>query len=440
MKKECPENKNTKQKAGRHSSSRWPRYILNGLFVLLVCCVTFLIYIALSRGMEFPTAAEGQIVTRVPEEATSPAKPEEPSEAVSDSEISGETLTEVPDTEAEPVLSPEEQARKLLKELSPEEKVWQMMVLSPEQTKDANGKQLSAGAVYFAPEDLTNPAVLKRQMADLQKNASLPLLMGVCEEGGSVAPLHALGMTDDFGSMSALGAAGDAGKAEETGKALGSQLKEAGFHFNLAPLADLVTNPYNQELGDRPFSPEEAVTSKLTAAMVKGMQESGTAACLKHFPGLGSTAMEGGRYQTYRNLEELEELELKPFRAGIDAGAQMVLASNMSALVITGNYTVPCSMYRDLITGVLREEMGFGGVILSDFQNTDLITRNYTPGNAAVNVIAAGCDAVLLPADPQAAVDAVLEAVENGTLTQAQIDASVSRILTLKARCGLFNS
>ena len=437
MKKERPENKSRQpqekssrpasKKEKHHMSPRCTRYILTGLMILAICGVSVLVFVTIHNRSEFPVMAVGQVISSPAAEESSAAMTEEPTEAP----------TEAPSTEPEPLLTPEEQARELLKDMTLEEKVWQMMFLSPGQMKDEAGKQLPAGAVYFGPEDLSSRAALSKNLDTLQKNAEIPLLVGTSEEGGSMAPLSALGITDATDPMSVVGEAGDPKKAEEIGKTLGSQMKEAGFHFNLAPLADVVTNFYNPVLEDRRFSEDENVTAGMVTAMVKGLQDSGIASCLKHFPDFGSAAMEGGRYQTYRSLEELQGLELIPFQAGIDAGAEMVLVSNMSALVITGDYTTPCSMDQDLISGTLRKDMKFDGVILSDFQNTDTITRNFSAGDAAVHVVSAGCDAILLPADAQAAVQAVLDAVKDGTLTEKQIDDSVYRILLLKGRYGL---
>ena len=466
--KQVPKQEPGKKHRKHHHTSRILHNSLTVLFVLLVCVVFYLIYHALHTGSEFPVMAVGKVVTENsetqllptefsagPEDITVPTReqaagtessaPEtepaatetEPStEASSAEEPSKEEATEA-EPSTEPLRAPEELVREQMKAMTLEDKIWQMLFLSPGQMKGRGGKQQPAGAVYFSPGDLTDKKSLPKTMDSLQNGAEIPLLMGVTEEGGSMAPLNALGLTEAVDPMSAVGAAGDAGKAEEIGRSLGSQLKEAGFHFNLAPLADVVTNFYNPALGDRPFSASETVTAEMVSAMVKGLQDSGTAACLKHFPDFGSAAEENNRFRTYRLLTQLQELELVPFQAGIDAGAEMVLVSNMAAPGITGNNDTPCSMDRDLITGCLREEMGFGGIVLSDFQNEDYITSNYNPGEAAVNAVSAGCDALLLPPDPDAAVKALLDAVKDGTLTESRIEESVSRILLLKARCGL---
>lgn len=444
--------KKTEAKKRRHSS-RMGRYVLNGLFVLFVCVILYLIIYTFRGSSEFPKMRTGQVLppsaeelssseplpaeTVPSEETTAEITTEAPEET--STEAPGETSTEAPTEEpsTEAPAAPEELAREALQDLSLEEKVWQMMFLSPGQMQENAGSRPPAGAVYFGPEDLTEKDALSKTMDALQQGAKVPLLLGVSEEGGSAAPLSALGITDAFPPMSEVGTENDAGKAEEIGKALGLGLKEAGFHFNLAPLADVVTNNYNSFLGDRPFSRDENICAAMVAAVTEGMQESGTAACLTHFPDFGSAAMENNRIRTYRLLSDMKGLELVPFRAGIDAGAEMVLVSNIAAPGITGSNNSPCSMSRSLITDCLRGEMGFQGIILSDFQNEDYILRNYDPGEAAVSAISAGCDAVLLSADPAAAVQAVLDAVADGTLTEQQIEDSAYRILLLKCRCGL---
>ena len=176
----------------------------------------------------------------------------------------------------------------------------------------------------------------------------------------------------------------------------------------------------------------------MVAAMVRGLQESGTISCLKHFPGHGSTEADTheGLSVTNRTPDELRETEFLPFAAGIKAGAEMVMISHMSAPEITGDNT-PCDLSVAVVTDLLRGELGFTGVIVTDSHEMGAITQYYGTGEAAVMAIRAGCDIVLMPYDLDEAYEAVAEAVENGTLTEERINESVLRILTLKYRYGI---
>ena len=167
-------------------------------------------------------------------------------------------------------------------------------------------------------------------------------------------------------------------------------------------------------------------------------QEGGVLACLKHFPGHGSTEADShlGTSVTNRTLDELREAELLPFRAGIEAGAGMIMVSHMSAPAVTGDNT-PCDLSPAVVTDLLRTELGYDGVVITDAHNMGAITANYTPGEAALLAIEAGCDLILMSDDLDAALQALRDAAADGTLTEARINESVLRILTLKAAAGL---
>ena len=176
----------------------------------------------------------------------------------------------------------------------------------------------------------------------------------------------------------------------------------------------------------------------MVAAMVDGLQSGGVLSCLKHFPGHGSTEADShkGASVTQRTADELRGTELVPFRAGIAAGAGLVMISHMSAPNVTGS-DVPCDLSPVVVTDLLRGELGFAGVVITDSHEMGAITDYYTPAEAAVLALQAGCDIVLMPENLEQAVQGVLDAAADGSLTQARIDESVLRILTLKLRAGI---
>lgn len=435
-------------KRKRHSSARRAKYALIAGMSVLVLAVVAVIFFALRRNNGVPDVAWGKVQTAssesMPAESSTAAPP---TETVEPTETAEPSTTEAP----EPTISVEEEkAQELLDSMTLEEKVYQLFIVTPRAltgfygvdiagpaTQEALQNYPVGGIIYFS-ENIYNEGQISDMIRLSQEYARYPLFIGVDEEGGRVSRLSSIGVTDTLEPMATYGAQGDTARVREIGQTLGTQLGSVGFNIDFAPVADVVTNPNNTEIGDRSFSSDPQVAADMVAAMVEGLQSSGTISCLKHFPGHGSTEADSheGLSVTSRTLEELQQTELIPFLAGIDAGAEMVMISHMSAPAITGDNT-PCDLSPVIVTDLLREEMGFTGVVVTDSHEMGAITNYYGCGEAAVKAIAAGCDIVLMPYNLDEAVGAVLTAIENGELTEARIDESVLRILTLKYRYGI---
>ena len=435
-------------KRKRHSSARRAKYALIAGMSVLVLAVVAVIFFALRRNNGVPDVAWGKVQTAssesMPAESSTAAPP---TETVEPTETAEPSTTEAP----EPTISAEEEkAQELLDSMTLEEKVYQLFIVTPRAltgfygvdiagpaTQEALQNYPVGGIIYFS-ENIYNEGQISDMIRLSQEYARYPLFIGVDEEGGRVSRLSSIGVTDTLEPMATYGAQGDTARVREIGQTLGTQLGSVGFNIDFAPVADVVTNPNNTEIGDRSFSSDPQVAADMVAAMVEGLQSSGTISCLKHFPGHGSTEADSheGLSVTSRTLEELWQTELIPFLAGIDAGAEMVMISHMSAPAITGDNT-PCDLSPVIVTDLLREEMGFTGVVVTDSHEMGAITNYYGCGEAAVKAIAAGCDIVLMPYNLDEAVGAVLTAIENGELTEARIDESVLRILTLKYRYGI---
>ena len=435
-------------KRKRHSSARRAKYALIAGMAVLVLAVVAVIFFALRRNNGVPDVAWGKVQTAssesMPAESSTAAPP---TETVEPTETAEPSTTEAP----EPTISVEEEkAQELLDSMTLEEKVYQLFIVTPRAltgfygvdiagpaTQEALQNYPVGGIIYFS-ENIYNEGQISDMIRLSQEYARYPLFIGVDEEGGRVSRLSSIGVTDTLEPMATYGAQGDTARVREIGQTLGTQLGSVGFNIDFAPVADVVTNPNNTEIGDRSFSSDPQVAADMVAAMVEGLQSSGTISCLKHFPGHGSTEADSheGLSVTSRTLEELQQTELIPFLAGIDAGAEMVMISHMSAPAITGDNT-PCDLSPVIVTDLLREEMGFTGVVVTDSHEMGAITNYYGCGEAAVKAIAAGCDIVLMPYNLDEAVGAVLTAIENGELTEARIDESVLRILTLKYRYGI---
>ncbi len=358
-----------------------------------------------------------------------------------------------PETELEPEPEPEPEplspAEVWLSTMTMEEKLFQLFVVTPEaitgvntatRAGDATREALETypvgGLCYFAA-NLEDTEQVQTMLQNTQSYAKTKLFLCVDEEGGSVSRAGSnenLSVTH-FPAAAELGKTGDAERAREVGAILASELSALGFNVNFAPVADIVTNPENTEIGDRAYSTDPKIASEMVSAMVSGLEENGMAACLKHFPGHGSTAVNSheDRSISVRTPEELRQTEWLPFRAGIAADASFVMLShltndNLSAL--------PAGMSAEVVN-LLRQELGFTGIVITDSHQMGAITKYYGSAEAAVLALQAGADMILMPADLQAAYEGVKAALEDGTLTEERIDESVLRILKTKDKLGI---
>lgn len=415
-----------------------------GTFLTILLLVIAVAALALWAVWDGPEPPETEALSAAPTEPAPPTteqpapSTEPPTEAPTEPT---EAPTEPP-TEAKPH---ETAAQALLETMSLREKVCQMFFVSPttltgyagatvagEATRTALTEYPVGGIIYFG-DNVRSAEQVTEMISGTQSFSEIPLFIGVDEEGGRVSRLSGAGIATALEPMAVYGAAGDAEAVRAMGRTLGQELTAAGFNVDFAPVADVVTDPANREIGDRAFSSDAAIAAELVAAMTGGLQEGGAIACVKHFPGHGSTSADShlGLSVSQRTLEELRQTEWLPFRAGIDAGAGMVMISHMSLPEVVGDNT-PCDLSYTVVTELLRQELGYEGLIITDSHEMGAITDTYGCGEAAVMAIEAGCDMVLMPLDLETAVHAVLEAVEEGRLPEARIDESVLRILTLK--------
>ena len=336
-----------------------------------------------------------------------------------------------------------------LASMTTEERVWQLFITTPEgltgvttatqageTTRAALAERPVGGICYFAA-NLVDRTQTMAMLENTQSYAKTPLFLGVDEEGGRVSRAgsnEAMGVTH-FEAAATYGARADMAEVYQVGSTLASELGALGFNVDFAPVADVVTNPNNTEIGDRSYSDDPQVAAAMVSAMVDGLQRGGMVSCLKHFPGHGSTETDShqGKSVSNRTVEELESCEWIPFQAGIDKGAAMVMVSHLTNENLSD---LPADLSPEVI-GYLRGELGFDGLIVTDSHQMGAITDYYTSGEAAVLALKAGVDMVLMPMDLQDAFDGVMDALEDGTLTQARIDESVLRILAVKYSFGI---
>lgn len=438
------EPRKEKQK-NRRRGDEMMKTVLTVLLVLVTVLLTVLVIYALRIGINVPAVSYGTVVTTASEQTqeTTPQETEEITEPSS--------TEEVPSTEPGPETDPNmEKAQIFLESLTLEQKVGQMIFATPDSltgvggadiagtmTRDALERYPVGGVVYFS-QNIRSESQIVEMVNKTQEYSTIPMFMGVDEEGGRVSRLSRIGVTDTLDPMATYGAAGDAEAVKSMGQELGAQLLAAGFNLDFAPVADVITNEENTEIGDRSFSKDPQVAAKMVAAMTEGLQTSGVSACLKHFPGHGSTSADShtGASVSNRSLDELRATEFIPFEAGIEAGVGMVMISHMSLPQVTGE-EIPCDLSYKVVTELLRQELGYEGVIITDSHEMASITRYYDCTEAAVKAIEAGCDIVLMPMSISEAYNGILNAVRNGTLTEERINESVLRILALKYELGI---
>ena len=292
------------------------------------------------------------------------------------------------------------------------------------------------GVCYFAP-NLVDRTQTQTMLSGIQSYAKTPLFLAVDEEGGLVSRVganEAMGTTY-FEAAANYGQRADLAEVYNVGKTMALELGELGFNLDFAPVADVITNPNNTEIGSRAYSNDPEVAAPLVGAMVEGLQRSGMAACLKHFPGHGSTEADShqGKSVSTRTLEQLRETEWVPFRAGIEKGVAFVMVGHQTNENLSD---LPASLSPEVM-GYLREELGFDGLIITDSLRMGAIIGEYTSAQAAVMAISAGADMLLMPNDLPTAFAGLQAALEDGTLTQERIDESVLRILETKYRFGI---
>ena len=296
-------------------------------------------------------------------------------------------------------------------------------------------KWFPVGGVLLFGHNIRDARQLDRFVRDLRKLPGDPLLC-IDEEGGRVSRIagNSAFPVPVFESMAAVAEGGETA-AFDAGRDIGRYLRRYGFDIDFAPVADVNTNPQNIVIGRRAFSDDPAVAAPLVAAFLRGLSRAGIAGCLKHFPGHGDTRADThfGFAATAKSWTQMLDCEMIPFRAGIAAGAPLVMAAHIAAPAVTGS-DEPASMSAVLLRDKLRGELGFDGAVVTDALEMHAISRRYGSAEAAVRALLAGADILLCPLDLRAAFRGVLCAVRDGRIPEARLDESVRRILALKRK------
>ena len=363
------------------------------------------------------------------------------------------TVTD-PEAEAEVEKSPEEiladRVQEKLDEMTLEQKVAQLFVVRPESltgvsqviaagdaTKAALEKMPVGGVVYFA-DNLQDTDQTREMLSNTMKFgeeiSGLPLFLCVDEEGGTVSRVGGnpgFGV-DNVGDMCDVGATGDTDHVYEVAKHIGTYLQYLGFNVDFAPDSDIANNP-DGTMGLRSFGSTADVVAPMVAAQVRGFEDGGVLCSAKHFPGIGGALGDShdGRIYSEKTLDEIRAEELVPFEAAMEENVPFIMVGHLSMPTITGDND-PASMSSEIVTDLLRDELGYEGIIITDSMAMGAATDSLPVERLGVEPLKAGVDMVLMPEDLEAAYQGVLDAVASGELTEERIDDSVRRVIRTK--------
>lgn len=336
---------------------------------------------------------------------------------------------------------------KTLADMSLRDKVCQMMFVRPESitgidvvtaagdtTKSALEQYPVGGIVYFA-QNMESKDQVKEMIDNSQSYSKVGLFISTDEEGGMVNRLMNTVGTTYIDSMYNYKDEGTQ-KAHDNAYTIASDMAALGFNMDFAPVADVWSNPDNTVIGERAYSDDYSQAAELVGSAVKGFEDGGVMCTLKHFPGHGDTAEDSHYSSAYvrRTKDEIMADEMQPFTAGIDAGAEFVMVGH---LIVPDIDELPATLSYKITTEMLRNEMHFEGIAITDSLAMSSIADNYGVGESAVMSIKAGIDMLLDPTDIDTAIDAVVQAVESGDITEDRIDDSVRKILAFKEKHGL---
>ena len=283
-----------------------------------------------------------------------------------------------------------------------------------------------------------SPMDVAAKLNRLQRMAPLPLLVSSDLESGSSFRLN--GGTP-FPTNMGVAATGSDLDAYEMGRITALEGRAVGIHLTFAPVADVNNNPANPIINTRSFGENPEMVARLVAAEVRGLQENGMYATAKHFPGHGDTGTDShiSLPVITANWPRLDSVELVPFRAAVKAGVTAVMSAHIALPGVDHGQNRPATVAPNILTGVLRDSLGFRGLIVTDALNMGALVNSYGAGEAAVLAFLAGADLLLQPADPAVAITAMMAALDSGRFSLARLDSSVIRILDLKSRLGLFS-
>ena len=333
-------------------------------------------------------------------------------------------------------------AKETVKNMTIEEKIGQMFIVD---ASVYNG-DLPIGGVILFQNNLIDTDQIVKLTDSIQKEAKIPYFVGIDQEGGRV---NRLSMATNLPGNMALGATGSSYYSYTTGKVIGTELSALGINVNFAPVLDVNNNPINPIIGVRSYSSDPELVGRLGTAFMLGLRRSKVIPTGKHFPGHGDTSVDShiGLPRISHGIERLTEVELKPFKRAIDRRIDMILTAHVTFPTIDNTtvmskldgqpVNIPATLSYKVITGLLREEMGFNGVVVTDAFNMKAIADHFDEKEAVTLAINAGADIILMPLNLDKVYNWVLREVKVGNISEDRIDLSVLRIIELKSKYGI---
>ncbi|MGM0498739.1 MAG: beta-N-acetylhexosaminidase [Bacillota bacterium] len=333
-----------------------------------------------------------------------------------------------------------------LKNMSLEEKVGQLFQVGfqsksiDREIKDLIENYHIGGVIYFTRniENLEQTASLSKNLQELalDSGAGIPLFISVDQEGGKVRRIKDLTY---FPANIEIGATGDKELSRKAAAVTAKELKGLGINVNLAPVLDVNNNPANPVIGERSFGADPILVAEMGVAYIKGLQAEGIIATAKHFPGHGDTAVDSHFDLPVINhsRERLDQVELYPFKKAIEAGVDSIMVAHIYFSTIESEAGIPATLSKAVLNDLLREELNFEGVIITDDLEMGAITNFFGTAAGAVKTIEAGADIVLISHSydkQKQAIEAVIAAVENGRISEKRIEESLRRIIKLKGK------
>ena len=364
-----------------------------------------------------------------------------------------------------------EAIKAIIDKMTLEQKVAQLFVVSPETLTGVDSVQYAGdmtyqalqdypvGGIVFAKDNIDSSSQFGTMTDNLQSYrediSGLPLFLAAAEEGGSASVLGNNDNLDEYyensysdddsdyssssansvhsgaTSMSEIGRKDDSNNAYEAGKSIGSLMSAYGLNLDLAPVADVLSGN-STGIGDRTFGTDAQTVSDMALEVIRGIQEEDVNAAMKYFPGYGAASSNMSGFPVINSsLDELKKKEFLPYSNAIAQGMDFVMVGHISVPNVTGDDT-PASLSEKIISEVLRKDLGFKGIVMTDYLNDKTIVKNYGAADAAVKAIQAGADLLLEPDDLEAAYEGVLKAVKKGDITEDRLDESIYRILRVK--------
>lgn len=336
---------------------------------------------------------------------------------------------------------------KLLEEMTLEEKVGQMMIIhyrEPKLDETLNNmlETIKPGGFIFFKENLVTYEDSLELIKNIKNSAKIPMFLSIDQEGGKVDRLKTIkGISfSNMPAMSEIGKTSNEDIAYGTGAQIAHNLKMLDLNMNFAPVLDIYSNPKNTVIGTRSFGDNAEIVSKMGLALSKGLKDNDIIPVYKHFPGHGNTETDShvALPIVTKSKEELLKEELIPFKNAIANDADVIMIGHLAVPSITNSY-IPASLSKKIITNLLKKELNYQNIVITDALNMKALTDNYSEKEIIEKTINAGVDILLMPENPINAVNVIKEGIANGSIKEEQINNSVKKILNLKYKYNIIN-